>query len=288
MSVGVLASVALAVGLGGAAPASVVAAESAYADIARQIAGPDATVSAILQNPAADPHAYEPSPSAARAVAGAGIVIENGIGYDGWMDRLLAASSAPHRQVIVVADLLGRHNGDNAHLWYDPQTMPRLARSLADALIRQDPATKSQVAVRCQHVLASLAALQAYIDRLRARFAGADVAATEPVLGPMVAALGLHDRHGRFEISVMNGTEPRAGDVASMEDDLRARRIRVLIVNAQASDPAAARLAELARAENIPVVAVSETLPAGKTYQQWVGAELAALETALARPGQPQ
>jgi zinc/manganese transport system substrate-binding protein len=286
--VGVLASVALAVGLVGSAPASVVAAESAYADIARQIAGPDATVSAILQNPATDPHDYEPSPSAARAVAEAGIVIENGIGYDGWMDRLLAASSAPGRRVIVMADLLGRQAGDNAHLWYDPRAMPLLARSLADALIQQDPATKAQVTARCENVRASLSALQARIDRLRARFAGAQVAATEPVLGPMIAALGLQDHHKRFEISVMNGTEPRAGDVASMEGDLRAHRIRALIVNAQASDPSAARLAGLAWAENIPVVAISETLPVGKTYQQWIDAELSALETALARPGQPQ
>jgi zinc/manganese transport system substrate-binding protein len=288
VGVGVLGSVALAVGLFGSTPSAVVAAESAYADIARQVAGPDATVSAILQNPAADPHAYEPSPSAARAVAGAGIVIENGIGYDGWMDRLLAASPAPRRRVIVVADLLGRQSGDNAHLWYDPQAMPRLVRSLADALIQEDPAAKGEVDARCAGVLASLAALQSRIDRLRARFAGTEVAATEPVLGPMIAALGLHDRHGRFEISVMNGTEPRAGDVASMEDDLRAHRIRALIVNGQASDPSAARLAGLARAEQIPVVAVSETLPAGKTYQQWIDAELSALETALALPGLSQ
>jgi zinc/manganese transport system substrate-binding protein len=275
-------------GIGGSAPASVVAAESAYADIARQIAGPDATVTAILLNPATDPHAYEPSPSAARAVADAGIVIENGIGYDSWMDRLLAASAAPARQVISVADLLHRHDGDNAHLWYDPRAMPLLARSLADALIRKDPAARGQVTARCAGVLASFAALQARIDRLRVRFAGAQVAATEPVLGPMIAALGLHDRHGRFEVSVMNGTEPRAGDVASMEDDLRAHRVRALIVNAQASDPAAARLAGVARAEAIPVVAVSETLPAGSTYQHWIEGTLSALQTALARPDQPQ
>jgi len=281
-----LASVAVAASLGGN-PHPVVAAESAYADVARQVASPATSVTAILRNPATDPHFFEPGPSAARAVADAGIVIENGIGYDSWMDRLLAASPAAGRQVIVVADLLHRQAGDNAHLWYDPAAMPLLARRVAAALMQEDPAGKSTIAQRCAAVLASLAALQARIDGLRARFAGTPVAATEPVLGPMVAALGLVDRHARFEMSVMNGTEPRAGDVASLEDDVRARRIRALIINAQATDPEAARLAAIARADDIPVVPVSETLPAGTTYQQWIGDELSALEAALARPRAP-
>jgi len=282
--VGILVSLALAVGLGGAANPSVVAAESVYADIARQLAGPDLRVTAILQNPAADPHFFEPGPRAARAVADAEIVIENGIGYDPWMDRLLAASPSAGRRVIVVATLLGRRDGDNSHLWYDPAAMPQLVHGLGDALVQQDGSVRGAVARRTAVVLASLAVLQARIDGVKARFAGVEVAATEPVLGPMIAALGLHDRHGRFEVSVMNGTEPRAGDVASLEDDLRAHRVRVLITNAQASDPVAARLAGLARACHIPVVAVSETLPAGLTYQQWIAGELAALEAALSQP----
>jgi zinc/manganese transport system substrate-binding protein len=281
-----VASLALAVGLGGSS-GTIVAAESAYADIARQVAGPDSKVTSILHNPAADPHVFEPSPSVARDVANAAIVIENGIGYDSWMDRLLAALPEPGRRVIVVADLLHRAAGDNAHLWYDPSAMPILARAVADALTRQNPSGRNAVLQRCAAVLASLAILQRRIDTLHARFAGAEVAATEPVLGPLVEALGLRDRHARFEVSVMNGTEPRAGDLASLEDDLRAHRIRALITNAQASDPEAMRLAGIARAEHVPIVPVSETLPAGKTYQQWMDQELTALENALSQPPAP-
>ncbi len=286
MSVCMVASLALAVGLGGSS-GTIVAAESAYADIARQVAGPDSKVTSILHNPAADPHVFEPSPSVARDVANAAIVIENGIGYDSWMDRLLAALPEPGRRVIVVADLLHRAAGDNAHLWYDPSAMPILARAVADALTRQNPSGRNAVLQRCAAVLASLAILQRRIDTLHARFAGAEVAATEPVLGPLVEALGLRDRHARFEVSVMNGTEPRAGDLASLEDDLRAHRIRALITNAQASDPEAMRLAGIARAEHVPIVPVSETLPAGKTYQQWMDQELTALENALSQPPAP-
>ena len=263
------------------ARADIVAAESVYADIARQVAGPATLVAAILENPAGDPHQFEPSPSVARRVAEAAIVIENGIGYDSWMDRLLEASGHVGQTRIVIADLLHRQAGDNPHLWYDPAAMPALTRALASALVAEDPSDRSAIAARSAATLASLAALQVRIDSVRRKLAGVPVAATEPVFGPMLAALGLSDRHARFELAVMNGTEPRAGDVASIEDDLRGHRIRALITNAQATDTEAARLGRIARAEHIPLVAVTETLPPGKTYQAWILAEVAALEQAV-------
>jgi len=275
----------LAACLGGGARAQIVAAESAYADIARQVAGPGLSVIAILKNPATDPHLFEASPSVARDVAEARIVIENGIGYDPWIGHLVAASHTAGQTQIVVAALLHRRPGDNPHLWYDPAAMPALARALAGDLMRCDPARASDIAGRRDATLASLAALQTRIDRLRQANAGVAVTATEPVFGPMIKALGLTDRHARFELSVMNGTEPRAGDVAGIEDDLRAHRIHALITNAQTTDTEAMRLAGLARAEHIALVAITETLPPGLSYQQWIGAELTALEAALSAPG---
>jgi zinc/manganese transport system substrate-binding protein len=271
----------MAAGLCAPAHAGVVSAESVYADIARQVAGPSVEVRAILENPAGDPHQFEPNPSVARRVAGAAIVIENGIGYDGWMDRLLAVGGKPGQVRIVVADLLHRQAGDNPHLWYDPAAMPALTRRLAEALIAADPADRVRILARRDATLARLALVQARVDALRVRMQGVAVAATEPVFGPMLAALGLVDQHGRFEVAVMNGAEPRAGDVAAIEDDLRAHRIRVLITNAQATDTEAARLAGVAWAEHIPLVAVTETLPPGKSYEAWILGELATLEQAV-------
>jgi zinc/manganese transport system substrate-binding protein len=262
------------------APGPIVSAESAYANIAAQLAGPGASVSAILRNPALDPHLFEPSPSAARLVADSRIVIVNGIGYDPWMDRLIAASHAPGQTVIVIADLLHRHPGDNDHLWYDPAAMPALAKSLC-AILKP---TQTQ---RCAATEASLAALAQRIAALRQQFSGAEVAATEPVLGPLLFSLGLTDHQTRFERAVMNGTEPRASDVVAFEDDLRAGHIRALIINAQATNAQAARLQAIAQAHAIPVIPVSETLPEGQTYQQWIGNELTALQTALAKPPTP-
>ena len=275
--------VAVAVELGMVHPAcalSIVAAESAYGDLARQVASPDTRVISLLTNPAIDPHLYEPAPSAARALAEADIVIFNGAGYDAWIERLLPSG----KPAISVAALLHRVAGDNPHLWYDPLAAPALVRALAVQLARADPAHADTVAARARLVLGRLDALQSRIVELRSRYAGARVAATEPVLGPLLAAIGLADPHSRFELAVMNGTEPRPSDIAALQGDLQAHRVRALITNVQASNPAAARLVDVAHASGLPVVAVSETLPEGQSYLAWMGGVLDLLQAALARP----
>ncbi len=265
-----------------ASPLLVVAAENVYGDVASQIGGPDAAVTSILNRPGQDPHLFEASPSVARALAGASITVSNGGGYDPWMNAMLAASSRPGRQSLVVASLIHRRPGDNPHLWYDPATMPVFARALTAAMTQADPAHAAAYASRCQAFLQSLAPLEARIAALRSRFAGVPVAATEPVFAPMANALGLAMQDTRFQLAVMNDTEPAASDVARFEDDLRARRVRALITNIQVSDASVTRLIALAHQSGVPVVGVTETLPAGMTYQAWMLGELAAVETALA------
>ena len=277
------ATTALAAG----APLRIVAAEQVYADVARQIAGPAATVTAVLSNPDTDPHLFEASPSVARAVANARIVVANGAGYDPWMDALLRANPAPGRQVLVIARLLGAPAGSNPHLWYDPAAMPAYAAALARALAAADPGDAPAFVARLARFRASLHPLDVRIAALRARFAGTAVTATEPVFGRMADALGLRMRNQRFQLAVMNGTEPGPAEVAKFEEDLRTRAVRVLIYNRQATTPATRRLLDIARRAGVPVLGVTETEPAGLSYQAWIGGTLDALEAALAAPRRP-
>lgn len=267
-----------------AQPLTIVAAENFYGDVARQVAGPDARVTSILSNPDQDPHLFEASPSVARDLADAGIVVYNGAAYDPWMAKLLGASRAAARRVIVVADLVHRKAGDNPHLWYDPPTMPAYARALAATLAAADPAHRAEYERRLGAFLDSLRPLDAKVAALRGRFAGAPVTATEPVFGYMAAALGLRMRNERFQLAVMNDTEPRASDIAAFEGDLRGHRVRALLYNSQAPDAAAKRLLEIGRQAGVPVVGVTETEPEGKSYQEWMTGELDALGTALGGP----
>lgn len=277
----VLAS--LCIGTAAAQPLGIVAAENFYGDVASQLAGDDATVSSIMSNPDQDPHLFEASPSVARQLSGAAIVVYNGADYDPWMAKLLSASRTPDRTIIVVAQLVHRKPGDNPHLWYDPPTMPAYANALTAALARRDPAHRADYQQRLHGFLDSLRPMQAKIDAMRKKFAGTPVTATEPVFGYMAAALGLTMRNERFQLAVMNDTEPRASDVAAMENDLRNHRVRLLLFNSQASDDTVQRLLGIARQSRVPVVGVTETEPPGKTYQQWMIGQLDAVEQALSQ-----
>ncbi len=261
-------------------PFRIVAAENFYADVAEQIAGPHATVTSILRNSDQDPHLFEASPSVARALFAARIVVYNGLGYDPWVAKLLGAGSGQPR-VILVADLLHKPEGANPHLWYDPAAMPAYAEALTADLVAADPAHAAEYNGGRQRFLGSLRPLQAKIAELRRKYAGAPVTATEPVFGYMAAALGLEMRNERFQLAVMNNTEPSAADVAAFETDLRQRKVRALIYNSQATNTAAKRLLRLAVAARLPVVGVTETEPNGRTYQSWMLGQLDDLDRAL-------
>jgi zinc/manganese transport system substrate-binding protein len=264
-----------------AEPIHVVAAENFYGDIAQQIGGPTVKVTSILSNPDTDPHLFEASPSVARSLSGAQIVIYNGIDYDPWMADLLSASKAPDRKSIVVADLIGKKSGDNPHIWYDPATMVALARAMKDALVAADPANQAEYEKRLTAFEDTLKPVQDKIGELKRRSAGVPVTATEPVFGYMFDALGMVVRNEPFQLAVMNDTEPSPSQIAAFEDDLKAGKVKLLVYNSQASDPLAERMLKLARAAKIPVVGATETEPPGSTYQAWMTKELVAVDKAL-------
>ncbi len=264
-----------------AAGINVVAAENFYGDLAKQVGGKAVTVTSILSNPDQDPHLFEADPSTARALKAAKVVISNGIDYDPWMDKLTAADPSPGRAEIVAADLVGKKTGDNPHLWYDPRTMEMVAAAMADKFGVADPAAKAEFKKNADAFGASLKPLDAKIAAMKAKYAGQPVTASEPVFGYMAGLIGLDVHNQAFQLAVMNNTEPAASDVAAFEDDLKNHKVKVMIYNAQADDQAVKRLVEIAKASKVPIVGVSETEPAGKTYQAWMMGQLDALDKAL-------
>jgi zinc/manganese transport system substrate-binding protein len=262
-------------------PVNIVAAENFYGDVASQIGGKNVKVSSIMSNPDADPHLFETSPSVARNVSAARIVIYSGIDYDPWMEKILSAAKSGDRKVIVVADLVGKKTGDNPHVWYDPATMLAYAKSLAEMLSTEDPAHKDDYAKRLATFQDSLKPIQDKIAALHDRLSGTPATATEPVFGYMFDLLGMQVRNASFQLAVMNNTEPSASDVAAFENDLKTHQVKLLIYNSQASDPVAVRMEKLAKAAKIPVVGASETEPKGKNYQAWMMSELTAVDKAL-------
>lgn len=269
----------------GGARVPVVAAEKFYADLARQVGGDRVSVMSVLSNPDADPHLFEPGSRAALAVANARVVIVNGAGYDGWMNRLLAAAPSARRAVVTVADVLGVRGTDpNPHLWYDVPGLPRIVHAVGDALATVDPAHAAGYRAGIQRTIRSLRSLLDAVATLKAQFSGAPVAYTERVPGLLLAAAGLRVlTPPGFARAVEDGTDPVPADVAVMQRLLTARAVRVLLYNVQAATPVTARLRQVARAAGVPVVAVTEMPPTGSTFLSWQLAQVRALAAALQR-----
>ncbi len=259
----------------------VVAAENFYGDVAKQIGGDNVAVTSILSNPDDDPHLFEASPETARALADAKVVIVNGVDYDPWMEKLLVAHPASARKEIVVAALTGHKAGDNPHLWYDPAAVKAAGKALAAALVAVDPAHKGDYEKGLAQFVDSLKPVDDKIAAMKKSFAGEPVTAYEPVFGYQAGLIGLKVHNEKFALAVMNNAEPTPSQVAAFENDLKGHKVKVMLFNAQASEPAVQRLVQMAKDNGIPVVGVSETEPPNATYQTWMLGQLEALDKAL-------
>jgi zinc/manganese transport system substrate-binding protein len=278
--------------LGCAAPAPAsqhvihaVGAENQYADVISQIGGRYVEVSAIMSNPSTDPHTFEASTGVAQEIAAAQLVVQNGVGYDTFMDQLESASPSRGRQVINVQHLLGLPlDTANPHLWYKPTTMAAVATRVEKDLVALDPSHRGYFTQRLAAFQASLAGLTSAIDAFRARFAGDTVATTEPVADYLLSALGLKDLTPfRFQADIMNGVDPSPEDIVFQQNLFVHHRVKMLCYNAQVSSSVTAALRTLAQRSKVPVVAVYETMPTpGYDYQSWMLAEITAMTKALA------
>jgi zinc/manganese transport system substrate-binding protein len=264
-------------------PLRVVAAENFYGDIVRQIGGAHVTVTSILSDPNADPHLFEPGTATGAAVAESALVVENGLGYDAFMEKLLQASPDPNRTVITVADVLNvTTEGANPHLWYNLPRIPEVAAAIADGLSALRPADRSYFQTRLEAFDASLKPLDGAIAQIKGSDGGAPVAYTEPVPGYLLEAAGLVVKTPEsFALAIEAGTEPTPQAVAEMEALLTGKQIAVFLYNSQATSPITEHLLQVARQNAIPIVPMTETLPPGTSFQEWQLGQIRALATAL-------
>jgi zinc/manganese transport system substrate-binding protein len=253
----------------------IVAAENFYGEVAKAVGGDQVEVTSILDNPNTDPHDFEPTTDVARTVSNAQVIVYDGIGYDAWMDKLIDAnSSAKSKSIIKVADdLMGKKQGDNEHVWYDPDTMPKLANKIADDLAKLDPSHAETFKQNAQSYIASLEPLQATVRKLK-QTSDVKIAVSEPVFDYMANALHLRIADAKFSKAVDEGTDPSAADVAQLQSDIKGKHVKAFVYNVQNSSPTVDTLVKLAKSSGVPVVEVTETKPKGKTYLQWMTGQL--------------
>lgn len=261
-----------------------VGAESQYANVISQIGGRYVTVTAIESNPATDPHSFEASPSIARQIASAQLVVQNGIGYDTFMNRIESVQPDQARRVIVVQKLLHLPDSTpNPHVWYSPRTMPAVAKAIAAGLSSLQPVHAAYFRARVARFDSSLKPWLQAITHFRAAHKGVGVAVTEPVGNDMLQAAGATVRTPfALQAGIMNGTDPSPQNVAVQNGLLSGHTVRVLLYNQQVTDSLTQSFLNQARRYNVPVVGLYETMPTpGFTYQSWMLAEMQALTRAV-------
>jgi zinc/manganese transport system substrate-binding protein len=291
----VTVALGLAIGVGGCADAAtdgssdspavvhVVAAENFWGNITSQIGGQDVSVTSLISNPNADPHLFETDAADAATLAQAQVVIENGAGYDTWMGSLLGADGGSARVVNAATVLHVTGSDPNPHLWYDIPRVPTVAAAIAGALEKAAPQDGGTFKANLATFDASLAPLNATLATIKTRFHNVPVAYTERVPGYALAVAGLDVKTPTgFARAIEDGTDPGPADTLAMEKLLTDHDINVLLYNVQTVTPVTTQIRALARSHGIPVVGVSETMPAGAaTYQQWQQSQLTNLLRAL-------
>jgi zinc/manganese transport system substrate-binding protein len=261
----------------------VVAGANFWGNIAQQIGGDRVAVTSILTDPNTDPHEYEANVNDAAAIQHAGLVIENGLGYDEFLAKLVKAHAADGRRLLVIADAVGVHGDANPHLWYSPQYVQTAARAIAAQLAAAQPDAAAQFGANLTAFLAGEQKVADVVATIRSRYAGTAIGYTERVPGYLVQAAGLRlGTPASFSQSIEDGTDPSPIDDAAFTKALTDHQVKVLLYNAQVTDAQTDTLKKLAQRSGVPVVGVTETLPRGaKDFQTWQLDQADALLAAL-------
>jgi len=262
----------------------VVAAENFWGSIASQVGGTHVHVMSIITNPDTDPHDYEPTAADARTLASAQLVVENGVGYDPWVGKFLAADSG-NATVLNVGDLVGVADGGNPHRWYNPTDVHTVISQFVRDLQNLDPTDRAYFAAQQeQFETTALAKYRATIAAIKAKFAGTKVGASESIFEMLAPALGLDlITPSSFLKAISQGTDVSAGDKQTIDEQIKNHEIKIYVYNSQNVTPdVQAQLTEV-KAQRIPHATITETLtPANATYQEWQTTQLLGIQAALA------
>jgi zinc/manganese transport system substrate-binding protein len=269
---------------------SVVASTDVWGDVVKQVAGSLAggkvQITSIISDPAADPHSYEASTQTLLALSKANVVVENGGGYDDFVDTMLRSANNPSATVLNAVEVSGKTappDGDlNEHVWYDFPTVRRVAGEVVDALSAVDPADAAVFRSNASAFDRELASMERTEAAIKEAYAGDGVAITEPVPLYMLTACGLdNETPPEFSRAIEEGTDVSPAVLKETEDLFNARVVKLLAYNEQTAGPETEAVLRAARANNIGVVPVTETLPSGQDYPSWMRSNLAAIRSAL-------
>jgi zinc/manganese transport system substrate-binding protein len=263
-------------------PIQVLAVENFYANLVNQIGGQCVQTTTILSDPNADPHEFQPAASDVRSYQGAQLVVENGLGYDDFSDKILATLST-QPALVKAGDVVGLQVGANPHVWYSAGYLDQIRAAILDKLKQLDPQAAPYFDNQSAALDQEFAVYRGLINQIASQYSNVPVGATESIFVDMAYTTGLNlISPPEFMRAVAEGNDPTARDVAMFENQITNHQIKVLVYNTQTVTSLTEQLKALAQQNNIPIVGVSETMPLGaQTFQGWHASELELLLQAL-------
>ena len=291
----------------------VVASTNVYGQLAAEIGGDRVEVTSLIDSAAKDPHSYEATARDRLAVQKADLVIENGGGYDAFMQELLEGSDAvvvtaaeyshDYPDAVVEDDEHADHDdhehgadagdtdeheghahiaGFNEHVWFDAHTIGHVVEQIATDLGELDPAGEAGYIDAAAELRDQLSAIEGELENLHTALEGTPVFLTEPLPGLLAAATGLDDvTPAGFASAVEEGNDVAPAtllDALALIDD---RGVSAVLTNAQTGGAETERVEQAAKDAGIPVVTFSELLEPDQSYAEWMRAAISDLAAAL-------
>lgn len=277
------------VGAGGSAgaasgPIKVVASTNVWGDVVEQIGGDHVEVTSIISDPSADPHSFQSSPRNQLALSSAQLIVENGGGYDDFMQTMIS-SAGTQAPVVTAVDASGvtAQDGElNEHVWYDLPGTIKVADAIAAQLATIDPANASTFRANSATFDTAVDDLITQAQAIKAAHAGAPVAITEPVPVYLLETAGLTNvTPAEFSEAIENETDVPAAVMNQTLALFADKQVTLLAYNEQTTGPQTEQVLEAAKNSGIPTVPVTETLPDGQDYLSWMKSNIQALSQAL-------
>jgi zinc/manganese transport system substrate-binding protein len=263
-------------------PMAVLAVENFYGNLVQQLGGQCVNVTVILSDPDADPHSFQPTAGDIRAFQTAALVMVNGLGYDDFADKALGTLSK-QPAIVRAGDVLGLQVGANPHVWYSAGYVDQLKAAITGKLKQVAPDASSYFDTQASALDQSFSTYRQLIGQINSQYGNAPVGATESIFVDMSYSTGLKLLSPpEFMQAIAEGNDPSAQDIATFQNQLKGKQVKVLVYNVQTVTPITEQLKQLARDANIPIVGVSETMPVGaQTFQGWQAGQLRLLANAL-------
>ncbi|WP_105956760.1 metal ABC transporter solute-binding protein, Zn/Mn family [Apilactobacillus quenuiae] len=240
-----------------------------YGEVAKDVLGNHGSVTSIINNPNIDPHDFEPKSSDARNVSKTNVMVSNGLGYDSWAENL--TSNNKDITKVNVGKLMGKNSGDNPHIWYNIDTMKKLAYELANQFGKLQPQNKKAFEQNAKDYVNKLKPVEDKINNIKKSKIDKPVAVSEPVFDYSLDKLGYSIADKSFEEAIEKGNDPAPADIRQLQNDIIHHKLAFFVVNKQVNSKIVTNLANLAKKNKLPIVYVTETKPVNMSnYIKWM------------------